>query len=205
MLALAGLIGAGRTELLETIFGLRHPDAGQIKVKGGPLPSRSPRDAVRHGLGLVPEERREAGLVLGRSVSENLLYAILDRVGSPFHLRRKRMQETVEPVHQTHVHQNAVTIHSGWRAVGRQSTKGRRWQVAGCQTRILLLDEPTRGIDVNAKAEIYRLIDELAQSGVAVIVASSELPEVLGISDRVLVLAQRAADRNPRNGSHKSG
>lgn len=190
VLALAGLVGAGRSELLETLFGIRHPHSGQIRIKGKPVTITSPRAAIRLGLGFVPEERRETGLVLGRSVGENLVYPILDRLAGVLHLKRSRMRQVVDRF----IEHLAIKTPSSRALAGRLSGGNQQKIVVGkwlaADSRILLLDEPTRGVDVNAKAEIYRLIDELAQTGVAVIVASSELPEVLGISDRVLVLSQ---------------
>jgi ABC-type sugar transport system ATPase subunit len=190
VLAIAGIIGAGRSELLETIFGIRRPDSGSIRIHGEPVSIKSPRAAIRHGLGLVPEERRESGLVLGRSVGDNLIYPIVDRLGSYVHFKKDATREVVD----RYIASLSIKTPSGKARAGGLSGGNQqkivigKWLAAGIK--ILLLDEPTRGVDVNAKAEIYRLIDELAQSGVAVIVASSELPEVLGISDRVMVLAQ---------------
>lgn len=190
VLALAGIVGAGRSELLETLFGLRRPHVGRILVAGKPVQVSSPRTAIGLGMGLVPEERRETGLVLGRSVADNLTYPIVDRIGSLFHFDGGKAREIVD----RYIGELSIKTPSGKARAGGLSGGNQqkivigKWLAAG--VKVLLLDEPTRGVDVNAKAEIYRLIDELAQSGVAVIVASSELPEVLGISDRVLVLAQ---------------
>lgn len=190
VLALAGIVGAGRSELLETLFGLRHPDSGTVLLDGAPVSMSSPRVAIRHGLGLVPEERRESGLVLGRGVGENIVYPSIDAVSGIAHLRHGRIRRMV----RKYIDDISIKTPSAQTLAGTLSGGNQqkivigKWLAKGI--RILLLDEPTRGIDVNAKAEIYRLIDQLAASGVAVIVASSELPEVLGISDRVLVLEQ---------------
>lgn len=190
VLALAGIVGAGRSELLETLFGIRRPHVGHIVIGGNPVRLSSPRQAIQHGLGLVPEERRESGLVLGRSVGENIVYPTIERFRTALGLNHKKIANTVDK----YIGDLAIkTPSSRAKAAGlsggnQQKIVIGKWLAAG--TRILLLDEPTRGVDVNAKAEIYRIIDELAQEGVAVIMASSELPEVLGISDRVLVLAQ---------------
>jgi len=191
VLAIAGIIGAGRTELLETLFGIRLPDGGRMLLEGQPVSIDSPRAAIRHGLGLVPEERRESGIVVGRSVGENLIYPIIDRLkDSYFHLNHGQIRETVGHfIRSLSIKTPSSKSKAGGLSGGnQQKIVIGKWLAAGIK--VLLLDEPTRGVDVNAKAEIYRLIDELAQSGVAVIVASSELLEVLGISDRVLVLAQ---------------
>jgi ABC-type sugar transport system ATPase subunit len=190
VLAIAGIVGAGRSELLETVFGLRHADSGAIAIEKRPVEIRSPRAAIRLGLGLVPEERRESGLVLGRSVADNLVYPIIDRLGNWLYFRGGQAREVTDRyVRDLSIKTPSAEVRAGSLSGGnQQKIVIGKWLAAG--VRILLLDEPTRGVDVNAKAEIYRLIDELAQSGVAIIVASSELPEVLGISDRVMVIAQ---------------
>ena len=190
VLAIAGIIGAGRSELLETLFGLRKAEQGSISIHGASVNIRHPRDAVRLGLGLVPEERRESGLILNRTINDNLIYPILDRLGNFLHFSRRKMRVISNQL----IQQLAIKAPSGQSLAGSLSGGNQqkivigKWLAAG--VKVLLLDEPTRGVDVNAKAEIYRLIDELAQTGVTVVVVSSELPEVLGISDRVLVIAQ---------------
>ncbi len=190
VLAIAGIIGAGRSELLETIFGIRHAHRGKVSVDGVHTAFSSPREAIKHGLGLVPEERRESGLVLGRSVADNLIYPTVDRLGSVVRLKHSEIRATVDK----YIRSLGIKTPSGRVLAGSLSGGNQqkivigKWLAAGIK--VLLLDEPTRGVDVNAKAEIYRLIDELAQSGVGVLVVSSELPEVLGISDRVIVLSQ---------------
>lgn len=190
VLAIAGIVGAGRSELLETLFGIRQPDSGKIFLEGKETRMGSPRVAIGHGIGLVPEERRESGLVLGRSVADNMTYPMVDRLGNFLHFRHRETRDIVDRF----IKSLSIKTPSGKTRAGGLSGGNQqkivigKWLASG--VKVLLLDEPTRGVDVNAKAEIYRLIDELAQSGVAIIVASSELPEVLGISDRVLVLSQ---------------
>lgn len=190
VLAIAGIIGAGRSELLETLFGLRKPDKGSVSIEGQVVNIRHPRDAVRFGLGLVPEERRDSGLILNRAINDNLIYPIINRLGSILHFSRGKMRA----VSDQFIQQLSIKAPSGEVLAGSLSGGNQqkivigKWLAAG--VKVLLLDEPTRGVDVNAKAEIYRLIDELAQTGVTVVVVSSELPEVLGISDRILVIAQ---------------
>ncbi|WP_084931118.1 sugar ABC transporter ATP-binding protein [Pantoea rwandensis] len=190
VLAIAGIIGAGRSELLETLFGLRKADKGSISINGVAVNIRHPRDAVRLGLGLVPEERRESGLILNRAINDNLIYPIINRLGNILHFSRSQMRAVSDRL----IKQLSIKAPSGQALAGSLSGGNQqkivigKWLAAG--VKVLLLDEPTRGVDVNAKAEIYRLIDELAQTGVTVVVVSSELPEVLGISDRVLVIAQ---------------
>lgn len=189
VLALAGIVGAGRSELIETIFGLRAPQAGEMALKGQAHAPASPRAAIRAGIGLVPEERRETGLILMRSVEDNIGYPILRRLGRwRFdHAELRRIAEGF--IQRLRIRTPGPTARSGGLSGGnQQKIVIGKWLAAGVE--VLLLDEPTRGVDVNAKAEIYRLIDELAGQGVAILMASSELPEVLGISDRVAVLAQ---------------
>lgn len=190
VLAIAGIIGAGRSELLETIFGICRAHSGEVVIDGQVAKLTSPRDAINLGLGLVPEERRESGLVLGRSVADNLIYPTIDRVSGASGLDHRTIRDIV----QKYIGRLGIKTPSGRTLAGTLSGGNQqkivigKWLAAGIK--VLLLDEPTRGVDVNAKAEIYKLIDELAKSGVGVLMVSSELPEVLGVSDRVIVLAQ---------------
>ncbi|NTJ11600.1 ATP-binding cassette domain-containing protein [Rhizobium lusitanum] len=188
--AIAGIIGAGRTELLETIFGIRRPDSGHVRLAGHAVRVASPRAATRLGIGLVPEERRASGLVLGRSVTENLIYPIVDKLRGRFGFDWVRARDVATRlIDDLSIKTPSWSARAGGLSGGnQQKIVIGKWLAA--DVKVLLLDEPTRGVDVNAKAEIYRLIDELARSGVAVVVVSSELPEVLGISDRVMVLAK---------------
>lgn len=190
VLALAGLVGAGRTEVLECLFGVTRADHGEIFIDGRKVRIWSPAGAVAQGIGLVPEERRESGLVLERPVAHNISFPILDRVSRMAFVVGQRLLK----VAQRYVDQLNIRISSLKQPVrtlsggNQQKVVLAKWLAA--DAKILLLDEPTRGIDVNAKSEIYHLINELAQQGVAILMASSELPEILGISDRVLVMAE---------------
>jgi ribose transport system ATP-binding protein len=186
-----GLMGAGRTELLQTIFGL-HPgtSTGTVVVNGKTARIRSPGDAIRAGIALAPEDRKAEGLVLEMSVAENASLACLDRTTRLGVLRPARERELLG----TYFKRLAVKAPSLKAAVqilsggNQQKVVLSKW-LATTPT-VLLLDEPTRGIDVNAKREIYGIIDELARSGLAVVVVSSELPEILSIADRILVLTE---------------
>jgi ABC-type sugar transport system ATPase subunit len=189
ILGIAGLVGAGRSELLECLFGITQPDTGTITLEGGTLRFTGPSDAIRAGFGLVPEERRESGLVLGRSVAENLSFPVLDRLSRLLFLRfsalRRAAAILIDRLHiKTPSQAQPVRTLSGG---NQQKIVIGKWLAAG--TRILLLDEPTRGIDVNAKFELYQLIGHLVEDGVSVVLVSSELPELLALSDRILVLA----------------
>jgi len=190
VLGLGGLVGAGRSELLETIFGARKADAGTIWISGRDVRIACPEDAIRAGVGLVPEERRASGVLLNRSVADNLSLAVIDHLGSGFGLDLKRMRALVaKQIANLSIKTPSPEALAGQLSGGKQQkiVIG-KWLAA--KVKVLLLDEPTRGVDVNAKSEIYRLVADLAKSGAAIVVASSELPELLAITDRILVLAQ---------------
>jgi ribose transport system ATP-binding protein len=188
IVGMAGLVGAGRTELAESLFGLRPVTAGEVLLDGRPVALRSPARAIAAGLLLVPEDRRAHGLVLELSVRQNLGLPNLDRLsrlsllvpGREEALARglcERLRVRTPGLDQT------VGLLSGG---NQQKVVLGKWLAR--QPRVLILDEPTRGVDVGAKSEIYALMDELAGAGVAVLMISSDLEEVLGMSDRVLVL-----------------
>jgi ABC-type sugar transport system ATPase subunit len=189
VLGLAGLIGAGRSELLHCLFGLSRADHGEILINNRPATIHSPKAAMKYGMGLIPEDRRESGLVVNRSVRENIALTVIDTLGNWSGLDGRRMNRLAEnyvdklDIKVPTIRQLVKNLSGG----NQQKVVLSKWLAA--ETRILLLDEPTRGIDVNAKAEIYRIINELAAQGVSIIMASSELPEVIGMSDRILVMA----------------
>lgn len=189
VVGLAGLVGAGRTEVLRAVVGADPYDAGEVLVGGQRLPAHRVPAAVKAGVGHVPEDRKSQGLVLGAPVEENLGYATLRRhARGPLADRsgqRDRAREVAERlrIRLRDVRQPVSSLSGG----NQQKVVFGRWVMA--QSRVLLLDEPTRGVDVGAKVEIYELINSITDDGGAVLLASSELPEVLGISDRVLVMA----------------
>jgi ribose transport system ATP-binding protein len=191
VLGVFGLVGAGRTELLETLFGL-HAErvTGRILLEGQAVKFVSPASAIAAGLALAPEDRKRDGLVLPMSVAANASLASLERT-----LRAGFVSETRESAYITpyierfrvktpSLDQLIVNLSGG----NQQKVILAKWLATG--PKILLLDEPTRGIDVNAKREIYAFIDELARLGLGLIVVSSELPEILALSDRVLVMCE---------------
>jgi ABC-type sugar transport system ATPase subunit len=191
VLGLFGLMGAGRTELLQTIFGL-HPtrSVGRIAVDGQPVTIRSPQDAIAAGLALAPEDRRAEGLVLSMSVAENVSLPSLRRLTRWGLLPLRCEHELAAP----YVHRLRVKTPSLRQPV-RFLSGGNQQKVVLCkwlatEPKVLLLDEPTRGIDISAKKEIYALISELARSGLGVVMVSSELPEILAVADRILVLTE---------------
>jgi ribose transport system ATP-binding protein len=191
IVGLFGLMGAGRTELLQTIFGL-HPQTstGAVHVGGERCSIRSPRQAIDAGLALAPEDRKVDGLVLAMSVSENVSLSCLSQATRAGLLQPRREREMVND----YVERLAVKTPSLDEQV-RNLSGGNQQKVVlakwlATRPKVLLLDEPTRGIDINAKKEIYAIIDELARSGLGVVMVSSELPEILAIADRILVLAE---------------
>ncbi|GHE85093.1 sugar ABC transporter ATP-binding protein [Amycolatopsis deserti] len=190
ILGLAGLVGAGRSELLETIFGARKPDGGQVFVEGKRLKPGDVPSAVKAGIGLAPEERKSQALLLEMSVAHNVTLASLpeySRLG--FTDRAREIGDSAERLRQLDLRPADPRRPVGTLSGGnQQKAVVARWLVRGCS--ILLLDEPTRGVDVGARAELYRLIRELAAAGVGLVLVSSEMPEVLGLADRVLVLRE---------------
>jgi len=198
---MAGLVGAGRTELAEALFGLRPLLRGEVQLDGRPVSIRSPGDAIASGLLLAPEDRRQHGLVLEQSVQQNLGLPNLDRnsrLGLVFPGRESDMARQLCArlrVRTPRLSQPVGLLSGG----NQQKVVLGKWLAR--QPRVLILDEPTRGVDVGAKSEIYALMDELAAAGIAIIMISSDLEEVLGMSDRVLVLHEgRLAGELPRAG-----
>ena len=190
ILGLAGLVGAGRTEVARLIFGADTADSGEIYVDGQLVPIRSPLDAIRNGIGFLPEDRKEQGLVLSLAVRENMVLADLDQFTRLGFVKlgeeRERVQEYVDrlDIRTPSLEQRAMNLSGG----NQQKVVISKWLLL--RPKILIMDEPTRGIDVGAKAEIYNLMDQLAHSGVGIIMISSELPELLAMSDRVVCMAQ---------------
>ncbi|MGH4018538.1 MAG: sugar ABC transporter ATP-binding protein [Pseudonocardiaceae bacterium] len=190
IVGLAGLLGSGRTELLETLYGVGSPGAtsGRILLGGSEIAPRSARHALRHGLAFVPEDRRVAGLVLFHSVLANTVVSSLASVGRFGIVSARRERRAArDTAARLGIKAAAVTDAVGNLSGGNQQ-KVVLGRVLRTQPRVLLLDEPTRGVDVGAKAEIYELLGELAEQGLGVLLASSELPELIGICDRVVVL-----------------
>ena len=188
VLGLGGLVGSGRTELLRMIYGLDQPDEGEILLEGTPLPG-SPSGAIAAGLGLAPEDRKSQALVLDWSIAKNVSLASLRRFTHPLLSTRAERNETREQLRKLNTvpddPDRIVRLLSGG---NQQKVVLARWLLRDC--RILLLDEPTRGVDVKTKAELYRIITDLARAGVGVIVVSSELEELVGICSRILVMRE---------------
>jgi len=190
IVGLAGLVGAGRTELAEALFGVRPMVAGQIRVAGELLRIRVPQDAIRAGLLLAPEDRRSQGLLLEQSVRRNISLASLLRVSRLRLIRRRQEIALAEQMcQQLSVRTVSVDKQVGLLSGGnQQKVVLARW--LSREPKLLMLDEPTRGVDVGAKSEIYAIMDQLTARGVGILMISSDLEEVLGMSDRVLVMYQ---------------
>jgi len=190
IVGLSGLMGAGRTELARAMFGADPVDGGTVLVEGEEVAPGSPRRAIEAGIGYVPEDRKLQGLFLGMSVRENVTAASSQHVGRSGFIRfredRRLAEEAREQfkIRAASVEQSVRDLSGG----NQQKVVLAKWLAVG--PRVLILDEPTRGVDVGGKAEIYGLIRQMARQGMALIVISSELPEILGISDRVLVMRQ---------------
>jgi ribose transport system ATP-binding protein len=191
ILGLAGLVGAGRTEVARAIFGADRIDSGEILVRGRPVRIRSPRDAVRLGIGYLSEDRKRYGLALGMAVETNIALATLRRcVGwlgtvntAATHAMAHRYAGALR-IRTPSLHHRASSLSGG----NQQKVVIAKWLAA--DTEILLFDEPTRGIDVGAKSEIYQLMNELTRQGKSILMISSELPEVLRMSHRILVMCE---------------
>jgi ribose transport system ATP-binding protein len=189
IVAMAGLVGAGRTELLRAIFGIDRPIAGSILVAGEEVRGRHPADAAASGIAFVPEDRKADGLLLEESIGENMTLPSLSvhATGGVLRHRRRERGAAAELIHQMDVRPADRDLVAGGLSGGNQQKVAvGRW--VGCEPRVFLLDEPTRGVDVAAKAEIHLLLDRLARSGAAILAASSEMEELLAVSDRVIVM-----------------
>lgn len=199
VLGFAGLIGAGRSEVAQAVFGLDPNSTGRVFVRGQELPRHSVTAALGAGLGLLPEDRKRLGLVLAMNCRENTSLAALDRLSS-FGWVDRPAERNVAQKFADRLRLKAPSIETGIAGLSggnQQKVALAKWLARECS--ILIVDEPTRGVDVGAKAEIHKLLDELACQGVAVLVISSELPEAMNLSRRILVMRQgRVAGELPR-------
>jgi rhamnose transport system ATP-binding protein len=188
ILGIAGLVGSGRTELARVLFGLDPADAGEVVLRGVAVRVRSPAEAVALGLAYVPEDRRKHGVIPEMSVVENATLAVLSRMASGPFLDSARERAVASgfverfAIKAASLDAPVSTLSGG----NQQKVALARWLAT--RPSVLVLDEPTQGVDVGAKAEIHRLMVDLAEQGLAIVMISSELPEVLGMSDRVAVM-----------------
>ena len=189
VLGLTGLVGAGRTELLQGILGMLPISSGTVRVKGKEVRIRHPADAIKLGIGMVPENRKEQGMFLKLSVLDNMIMVHLRALSSRLQIinKKKVFKIAGEYVDALSIKTPSLSqISQNLSGGNQQKTVIARWLMHG--PKILFLDEPTHGIDVGAKAEIYRIIDEMSKNGVSVVLLSSELPEVLNLCDRIMVM-----------------
>lgn len=188
VVGLSGLVGAGRTEVVTSIFGELAPDAGTISLFGKPVRIKSSRDAIRHKIALVSEDRKLYGLNLIGSIGDNLTLANRETYATHGFVVKRKQTEYARNI----VSSLSIKIHSLEQPVSDLSGGNQQKVVLGkwllTEPEIIIFDEPTRGIDVGAKSEFYRMITELAQAGKAVLLISSEMPEVIGLCNRVYVL-----------------
>ena len=190
IVGLAGLVGSGRTELVRAIFGADPFLSGEVLIDGAPASIRSPQDAIGLGIGLVPEDRKQQALVLQLTVRENISLAKLSDLSTAGFIRRPEERSLSElfikmlQIRTPSMEQRVINLSGG----NQQKVVLAKW--LALSPKVLLVDEPTRGVDVGAKAEVHQLLNKLARQGVAILMISSELPEIIGMSDRVLVMRQ---------------
>jgi len=188
VLGVSGLMGAGRTEIMQSIFGNLSRESGKIFIDGEEVTIKNPRQAIAAGIGFVTEDRKTEGLLLEKSIAENIEIANLKKVSSKGVLNKKKQDEIVKQG----IEEFRVKCFGPWHECNNLSGGNQQKVVLAkwiyTDPKILILDEPTRGVDIGAKKEIYDVINQLAAKGVAVIMVSSELPEVLGMSDRIMVV-----------------
>ena len=190
IIGFAGLIGAGRTEVVRAIFGADRIKSGTVRIDGGEVRFKSPKDAIDHGIALCPEDRKEQGLVLNRTIAQNISLPVLNRICNWLFLNRKREAALADAavarytIRTPSIDKLVLELSGG----NQQKVILGRWTSDKMETKILILDEPTKGIDVGSKAEIYQMVCDVAKAGIAVIFISSELTEVLNLSDKIVVM-----------------
>lgn len=188
ILGIAGLMGAGRTELVESIYGIRKLDRGEIYIKGRKVNIRQPKNAIANGISMIPEDRAVRGLAAKLSVKDNILITNIDKCINHFYISRKKEKENIN--HYAKILE--IKMKDENQMVSELSGGNQQKVVVARalfpEPDIIILDEPTRGIDVKTKSDIHRLMSRLAQRGKAIIMISSEIPEILGVSDRIIVL-----------------
>lgn len=189
ILGIAGMMGAGRSELMSAVFGITRADSGEVYVHGEKLRPGDPRESIRRGMAMLTEDRKGTGLFLGMSITDNIIMPSLKQVKKSLFLSRKKMEDIADrQVKSLQIKTAGLNVQSKNLSGGnQQKVLLGRWLCR--QPEILIVDEPTRGIDVGAKYEIHKILCDLAKSGKAVIMISSEMPEVVGISSRVLVIS----------------
>jgi ribose transport system ATP-binding protein len=191
VLGIAGLVGSGRTELARLVYGADHRTTGTVTLNGKALAIAAPRDALDAGIAYLTEDRKALGLFLDMSISDNINIGVIAedaKAGGVLNFARAR-DRAIAAVKALSIRTPGTQINVGALSGGNQQ-KALLARLLETKPRAVILDEPTRGVDVGAKSEIYRIIDALAENGIAVVVISSDLPEILGIADRVLVMRE---------------
>lgn len=188
ILGVAGLMGAGRTELMETIIGARRPDGGEVFLHGERIVNRIPGDAIRRGIAMVPEDRKKNGVFLKLNIRDNILMSSMNKCLKGLSINKKLEKKYFEEYREKLEIKCSGSAQICHNLSGGNQQKVAVSRVLNAEPEIIILDEPTRGIDVKTKSEIHRLMSVLAGTGKAVLMVSSELPEILGMSDRILVL-----------------
>ena len=190
ILGFAGLMGAGRTETMRLVCGADHKDAGIIRINGKEVKIKHPKDAVAAGIGYLSEDRKRYGLCLGLSVADNTVMASLDSLSGPIFVNNRKISaESQKYAEQVRTKTPSIkTLVRSLSGGNQQKVVISKWLLRDCD--VLIFDEPTRGIDVGAKSEIYKLMNQLAAQGKSIIMISSELPELLRMSDRVVVMCE---------------
>jgi rhamnose transport system ATP-binding protein len=190
IVGMAGLVGAGRSEIAQAIFGMTPPSAGRVLLKGGEIRPRSPAQMLRLGVSYLPEDRDGQGLIMAENVTQNITLPIVQRLARMGVLDRASERAMAEAAVRTYkirtkgIEQIVSALSGG----NRQKVAFARWLAT--RPDVLILDEPTHGVDIGSKAQIHAIIAELAASGLAILLISSDLPEVIAMSDRILVVAE---------------
>jgi ABC-type sugar transport system ATPase subunit len=190
ILGLSGLVGAGRTELARAIFGAESEDSGRLYVNGKEVKIKSPRDSIKKGIAFIPEDRKDQGVITRMTVRENLTLAVLDSIARSGIIDRVKQKKISDDyikqlnIKTPNMEQKVMNLSGG----NQQKVVIGKWLATN--PKILILDEPTRGIDVASKVEIYTLMKDLAQKGIGALFISSELPEIVGVCDRILILRE---------------
>ncbi len=189
IIGITGLVGAGRTELAQAVFGLNKPDSGEIYISGKKAVIRSPEDAVQNGIAYVPESRQLQGLILRQSLIDNISLSVLDRLTNRLKciVRKKEVELAKKFIQNLDIRPQIPEMQAGQLSGGnQQKVVIAKWLASN--PKILIIDEPTNGIDIGAKTEIHKLLRKLASEGMGIVMISSELPEILSVSDRILVM-----------------
>ena len=190
ILGFAGLVGAGRTELMQVIYGAAPISGGKIYMNGKPIDNRSPKDAIKNSIGLIPEDRKQKGAFLGKSIKWNISINVIKKISKKGVVDTKKEKSLAEKYQEKFQIKSPSLEQTVGNLSGGNQQKVVIARTMAAESQVIIFDEPTRGIDVGAKHEIYKLMNELAESGHGIIIVSSEMPELLGMSDRVVVISE---------------